>query len=1101
MVSEDNLAITSETSPLLGERKYESQDAPDSRGRKRTFLKLSWVMLLVLLVLAWGLLSSMGGRLFDWSSSKMSGDTSMLGHSNEVLCGHGMTTENECNLIGCMWKEGNQDDKDLLIGNNGKKGYCAVKAAPVLSEYSIRRQHNGADGEFVFELSLNGYARYYEEGLQKLKLTVHPETDYRIRVKIEDFTNKRYEVPSEVFGGGVSSRQSYIPDALYDYEVSKIGEPFYFRIKRRLDGKYLFDTNPRTCRKEDSYSCRGNAFNGLIFENQYIEFSTHTQNTNKWEDPKDEDFLAGKSVPDTRFATEKSTASSSIYGFGEHVRRFKLSNNNKKYTIYNHDITTPVDVNLYGTHPYYMEIAPGESGALSHGVLLMNSNAMEMTVNPGYITYRLTGGVIDLYFLMGPDPKEVHQQYIELIGNPFMVPFWSLGYNQCRWGFKDVEHVSSVVTNFKKHQIPLETMWVDIDYMDGFKDFSYDEKTFAKEKMAAFINELHANGQKFIVILDPAIKVEKGYSPYEEALRENLFILDGTDANHNMTTVSGKELPFLGKVWPGYTHYPDFLNPKAQKWWKSQIETVIKELSVDGLWIDMNEAANFCNGGCKLDLTDPGEENKDSHLAKKTEEEELQYINDVIDSLKVGAQKYGKPPSDSVKSRSNAVKAKLRNPPFAINIDRNRMPLNTKGIETTASHFNGEVEYNVHNVYGHLEAKATRKAMDDTIGKRSMLLSRSSFVGSGKYGGHWTGDNKATWEDMALSIPGILNFNMFGIPMVGSDICGFLGNTTEELCARWMALGSFYPFSRNHNANSAIDQEPYVWSSVANISRKFLGARYSLLPFLYTQFYMAHTNAVDGIVAQPLVFNFPEDQRTHEIDTQFMLGSSVMVCPVLIEGAEEVNVYFPGATNWYDFWSSALVDTSVPAGDKPMKGKCHSSVNAEKGSYVTVSANIDELPVYIRGGSIIPFQEPHLTTDETRDSPYSLKIAFSKDGSASGSLYIDDGTSLSLEKNLYVQFFAECTMFDRQTSHNSAQKCKVLNDFTRRTFKSDSSANMLNEIVVLGVCSKPEKVTVLLETGNMTELKQEQMVYDAYTSSVKFLSLGISIDEKFILEW
>jgi len=395
---------------------------------------------------------------------------------------------------------------------------------------------------------------------------------------------------------------------------------------------------------------------------------------------------------------------------------------------------------------------------------------------------------------------------------------------------------------------------------------------------------------------------------------------------------NASSLPMIGSVWPGPTAFPDFTHPSSHDYWSEVASDYHKVAPFDGLWIDMNEPSNFVSGsvlGCTSNNLD-----------------EPPYVPAITGSGKLYYN-----------------------------------TLCPSGKHYLSSH------YNLHNMYGLTEANATNTALHRVLGKRSLVISRSSYPTLGRYGGHWTGDIWSNWEDLYYSIPAILEFQFYGIPMVGADICGFQQNTTEELCTRWMQLGAFYPFMRNHNDDVSIDQDPAAWSANTQNTMKFvLELRYALLPFMYTRFFESHVNGTP--VIRPLFFQYPMDVQTYSIDAQFLWGSSLLISPALYQNQVEVEAYFPNDL-FYDIYDGSLT--------------------SNKAQKLTLKSPLDKINVHVRGGSIVPMQYPAVTTVLARKTPFILLIAFNKTDQAVGNLYLDDGEtldSIETEQFVFMHFIA-----------------------------------------------------------------------------------------------
>ena len=492
----------------------------------------------------------------------------------------------------------------------------------------------------------------------------------------------------------------------------------------------------------------------------------------------------------------------------------------------------------------------------------------------------------------------------------------------------------------------------------------------------------------------------------------------------------------------------------------------IKKVAIDGIWIDMSEVSSFCIGSCgskNVSLNPvhppfqlPGEVNNKIFSYpegfNKTNATEAAIAASASSSqAAASASSAGgdKKPTSTSYLRTTVTPG-VRNvdhPPYVI--DNIQGDLAVHAVSPNATHADGTEEYDVHNLWGTQILNATYSGLLAAMPKkRPFIIGRSTFVGSGRWAGHWGGDNASLWAYMYFSISQALQFALFGIPMFGVDTCGFSGNTDEELCNRWMQLSAFFPFYRNHNVISADPQEPYVWASVIDASKKAMSIRYQLLPYIYTLFYLAHNTG--STVMRALAWEFPNDPSLAAVETQFFLGPAILVTPVLAQGATTAHGVFPGVGKgqvYYDWYTQKAVVASA-------------------GQNVTIAAPLGHIPVYIRGGYVIPTQEAAQTTREARDSPWSVLVALNSEGSASGQLYVDDGESLAPNATLYVDFTAT-----RGTLYASARGRYV-------------DKNPLDGVTVLGVADHVGTVTL-----NGDAVDAEKIKYDATSKTLTVGSL------------
>jgi alpha-glucosidase len=289
-----------------------------------------------------------------------------------------------------------------------------------------------------------------------------------------------------------------------------------------------------------------------------------------------------------------------VYGLGEKTgaserrgRAFEMWNSDPAWT----DPTgqyRPVTDPLYQSHPFFLSL---RKGGHATGAWLANTHRTAFDVGKttaDALAMTAAAGDIDLFFFEGPAPAAVLERYTRLVGRPFLPPLWALGYHQSRWSYTPASRVEEVAAEFRRRALPADGIWLDIDYMDGFRDFTWNPSTFADP--SELLKRLAGRGFKVTAIFDPGVKSDPGgqYDAYNDGIANRHFIL-GADQN-----------PVVREVWPGAAVFPDFTNESTRTWWGDRLGEFAKS-GLGGAWIDMNEPAIFSKDGFPLDARVAGE--------------------------------------------------------------------------------------------------------------------------------------------------------------------------------------------------------------------------------------------------------------------------------------------------------------------------------------------------------------------------------------------------------------------------------------------------------------------------------------------------------------
>lgn len=564
-----------------------------------------------------------------------------------------------------------------------------------------------------------------------------------------------------------------------------------------------------------------------------------------------------------------------VYGLGEanrgiNKRGYKYISNNTDIPHHHEDVYS-----LYASHNFIIV-----SGAQTFGLYFDYPSTI--TFDVGYtkcdeLHIFCDSADLDIYVITGDSPYDITKQFRKMIGRSYIPPKFAFGFGQSRWGYKTPEDFETVARKYRENHIPIDMVYMDIDYMDSYKDFTINDEF---GDFSEYVENLKKDNIRLIPIIDAGVKIEEGYDVYEEGVANNYFCkrADGSD--------------FVAAVWPGYTHFPDVLNPEARRWFGAKYK-ILTDAGIEGFWNDMNEPAIF--------FTPEG-------------------VSELKEAMKEFIDK--DETVDDVWGISGKAAGVANNP---------------KDYASMYHNVDGEMVRHdkVHNLFGYNMTRAAGEALREiSPDERRLLFSRSSYIGMHRYGGVWMGDNKSWWSHILLNIKMLPSMNMCGFLYTGADLGGFGCDTSRDLLLRWLALGVFTPLMRDHSCEGTRDQECYQFEHIEDF-RNVIGVRYRLLPYIYSEYMKAALT--DDMMFKPLAFEYPDGRIAAHVEDQLMLGNEIMIAPVYTQNAIGRYVYLPEDMMLVRFTADGSVEqTEMPAGHH----------------FVEIPEN--EVILFVRSGKCIP---------------------------------------------------------------------------------------------------------------------------------------------------
>lgn len=612
-----------------------------------------------------------------------------------------------------------------------------------------------------------------------------------------------------------------------------------------------------------------------------------------------------------------------IFGLGEAMGAM-----NKRGRIYemwcsDDPLHTEDKKSLYGAHPFFIIYSPERKtcagffvdypGKIEIDAAFTDANLLKIKVE------RID---LNLYFIPGDSLISVSEEFRKIIGKSYVPPFWAYGYMQSRWGYGSEDDLRNVYDEHVKRNIPLDAIFLDIDYMKDFRDFTYDENKFKDFK--GIVGELKEKNIHVVPIIDAGIKAdEKGDDVCASGLEKDYFC---RKANGSL---------FKASVWPGLSVFTDFLNPEAREWF-GKLYGRFTDAGIDGFWNDMNEPALFFSEDGLISLKKQITETFSADL------ENFSSLWQVKESVL------------SVQNNMEDYKSFYHKVPLGIagGLSNENCNPHIKTPAKELSEYDPSEEFQkftmvrhdfVHNLYGMNMTRAASEFFEKEVKDRKILLfSRASYIGSHRYGGIWTGDNASWWAHILLCIRQLPALNMCGFLYSGCDTGGFGGNVNREMLLRFISLSVFTPLFRNHSAAGTRNQEVYRFEETEDF-RGLISFRYRLIPYLSSQYEKC---AEEGkLLFRPLGFDYQDDEVALRIDDQLMYGEDLMIAPVYTENARGRTVYLPE--------NMTMVRCTKEAG--LISGKPEMTSLKKGAHYVSVEPN--EIVFFIKEGHHIKVSE------------------------------------------------------------------------------------------------------------------------------------------------